>query len=267
MIAESATTVRHSSFIIHHSSFVAAALAFAFIFATGCNHPFKSLPLKEEQLPARQESELPMSEAAQACVATAKELEQNGHDAEAIHLYERARNYNPKLAVCGRRLAILYERSGRFADALHEYQQALATQPKDATLLNDLGYFYLERGNLVEAERNLRAAVDADRKFKTAWGNLGLALAYQQRFDDAFAAFEKAAGEAEAHANVGLLLVQSGQREAGSRHLRQALEINAELEQPRRVLAWLEQPSAESQVVSTDAVDRPTSTPAREKAK
>ena len=87
---------------------------------------------------------------------TAEDLAASGHDEEAIKLYERARQYNPKLTQCSHRLALCYERSGKYAEALAEYQKALKTNSKDAALLNDVGYFYLQRGNLDEAEKAVR---------------------------------------------------------------------------------------------------------------
>jgi Tfp pilus assembly protein PilF len=167
-------------------------------------------------------------------------MDRSGHDPEAIQLYERARQYNPKLSQCGWRLALLHERNGQFADARREYDQALKSQPKNAELLNDYGYFQLERGDLAEAEATLRRALEIDPKANRAWGNLGLALGYQGRYEDAYAAFEKAAGPAEAHSNVGVILAQQQQPELARQHLKQAIALNQELEQPRRVLAWLE---------------------------
>jgi Tfp pilus assembly protein PilF len=212
------------------------------LLAAGCHTAINEAinPLAGQQEGKQGESELPLSDAARACLVTAQEMEQTGHDAEAIQLYERARQYNPKLSQCGRRLALLYERSGRFADARREYEQAIKTHPKDAELLNDYGYFQLQRGDLAPAEQTIRKSLDIKPKFQRAWGNLGLALAYQGRYDDAFQAFEKAAGPAEAHSNVGLILVQHGQPEAARKHLQEAIMLNAELEQPRRALAWLD---------------------------
>jgi len=219
---------------------VAVALTMAVI--AGCHTAINGglNPLGSEQGTAKGESELPLSDAARACLVTAQEMDQSGHDSEAIQLYERARQFNPKLSQCGRRLALLYERNGHFAEARKEYEQALKTHPKDAELLNDYGYYQLQRGDLTEAEKTIRQSLDLKPKFKRAWGNLGLALAYQGRYDDAYQAFEKAAGPAEAHSNVGVILVQHGQPDAARKHLQQAITLNGELEQPRRVLAWMD---------------------------
>src|SRR5207244_1353798 len=117
------------------------------------------------------EPELPLSEASKACLITAQELADKGHDTEAILLYERARAYDPQSTQIGPRLAVLYQRQGRYAEALAEYQKALTAKPKDADLLNDFGFFHFERGNWDEAEKMLRDAVAINPKHAQAWGN------------------------------------------------------------------------------------------------
>ena len=45
------------------------------------------------------EPELPLRQAAQACIVTAQQLESAGHDSEAAQLYERARGYDPQSPI------------------------------------------------------------------------------------------------------------------------------------------------------------------------
>jgi tetratricopeptide (TPR) repeat protein len=215
--------------------------------ALGCHSALDDRPnmvasLNREE-PARTEPELPISQAAQACFVTAEDLAASGHDDEAIQLYDRARQYNPKLTQCSHRMALCYERSGKYAEALAEYQKAMKSSPKDAALLNDVGYFYLQRGNLDEAEKSLRAAVASDAKCLPAWANLGLVLGYRQRYGEAYEALAKAATPAEAHSNLGVILAQQEKFAAARAEFQQALSLNAELQQPRRLLAWLDQRS------------------------
>ncbi len=215
--------------------------------ALGCHSALDDRPNMVASLnrdePARAEPELPLSQSAQACFVTAEDLAASGHDEEAIKLYDRARQYNPKLTQCSHRLALCYERSGKYAEALAEYQKALKSTPKDAALLNDFGYFYLQRGNLDEAEKALRASVASDAKCLPAWANLGLVLGFRERYGEAYEALAKAATPAEAHSNLGVILAQQEKFDAARAEFQQALTLNAELQQPRRLLAWLDQRS------------------------
>ena len=106
-------------------------------------------------------------------------------------------------------------------------------------MLNDFGYFYLQRDNLPEAEKLLRQAVTIQPKHKQAWGNLGIALGAEGRYQEAFEAFSKATTPARAHSNVGMILAQQQKYAEAQKAFQQSLAINAELEQPRLALAWL----------------------------
>src|SRR5438132_1045602 len=55
-------------------------------------------------------NDLPSKDSAKVCLTLAEEFEKNGHDADAIGQYERARGYDPSLKQVSRRLAILYDR-------------------------------------------------------------------------------------------------------------------------------------------------------------
>jgi Tfp pilus assembly protein PilF len=188
-------------------------------------------------------TELPPAKAAQACFATARLLEQNGHPIDAIREYERAREFNPRLRHVSHRLAVLYQRQGDYAKAAVEFQQALERTPKDADLLNDMGYFCYEREEWSEAEKWLRQAVVINPKHQRAWVNLGMTLGQQGKPSEGYAAFIKVVPPAQAYANVGQLLVQQGNIDEGRQALRKALELEPDLKQVRALLNRLEDPA------------------------
>src|SRR5260221_8042704 len=103
--------------------------------------------------------ELPMRETVRACIATAEQLEQQGHHREAIQLYEKARGLDPKANNYARHLAGLYDLENDPTRSLAEFQAALSATPNDADLLNDFGCFQDHRGNYTEAELLLRKAI------------------------------------------------------------------------------------------------------------
>jgi Tfp pilus assembly protein PilF len=214
---------------------------------TGCKT--LSLPWNKQPQPsavvvdrpeATAAKELPPKKAAQVCLAAAKELDGQGHDAQAIALYERAREHDPALKQIARRLAVLYDRQGNSTKAREEYARALEESPRDANLLNDIGYFFYQRGQWDDAEKWLRQAVDVDPKHQRAWTNLGLAYGQQGRYQQSYESFCKVVSPAAAHSNVGALLAQNGHHNLADQALRQALALEPDLQQSRVILAHLE---------------------------
>src|SRR5262245_5241702 len=137
-------------------------------------------------------AEFSPGEHAKICFTTAESLEQGGKPVEAIGLYEKARQADPKLHQATRRLAVLYDQVGQFDKAVEEYQKAIKQFPKDPDLYNDLGYGYYCRGEWAEAEKSLRKALELNPKHERALMNLGMALGQQQRYQEALAYFERA---------------------------------------------------------------------------
>lgn len=213
-------------------------LAFLCLLPLGCLN-LTAHPADSEK-PTPVALELPPQKAAEVCLATARELEKVGSEAEAILQYEKARQQDPKLTQVSRRLAVLYDRQCDYTHALAEYEQALKQTPKDADLLNDLGYCHYERGDWAEAEKYLRQAVALKPDHKRAWVNLGLALGSQERYPESYEAFAKAVTPAEAHANVGVIQAQQGKTAEARASLQQALTLTPELKSARAVLARVE---------------------------
>jgi Tfp pilus assembly protein PilF len=207
----------------------------------GCvSFPFRPAAPPEPEQPVA--LELPPAQAAEVCLATAREMEKAGNEPEAILQYEKARQNSPKLTQVSRRLAVLYDRQCNYERALAEYRLALQLTPKDADLLNDMGYCHYERGDAVQAEKYLRQAVAVKPDNKRAWVNLGLALGAQGRYPESYEAFARVLSPGEARANVGVLQAQQGRREEARASLRQALELCPELRSARAVLARVEDP-------------------------
>jgi len=77
------------------------------------------------------------------------------------------------------------------------WREAVRRDPEDSRANHALGRWHLRRGELAEAEKHLRIAIArlTQRNPNPADGepfyNLGRTLAYQQRFDEAYAAFYK----------------------------------------------------------------------------
>jgi Tfp pilus assembly protein PilF len=196
-----------------------------------------------DSVPAAAKASLPPKKAAMACVATAEELQAKGHANEAVLLFERARQLDPKQARVCRDLAVLYDQQGQDARALAEYQKALELTPRDADLLNDWGYFHFRRGDWTEAEKQFRAALAESPTHERATINLGLTLGEQGRYQDSYEVFAKAIGPAAAHSNVGVLLASRGRDAEARVAFQKALELQANLPQARAFLTHLNRSS------------------------
>lgn len=193
------------------------------------------------------EPELPISDGAKLCFATAESLEAGGKPAEAIRLYDKARHLDARLAPeATRRLAVLFDRSGEFDKALNEYQRGLQENPKDAKLLNSLGYGYYCRGEWAAAEANLRKAVAADPKFAGAWNNLGMTLAQQSKYDESLAAFGNAVTQAQAHCNLAFIQATQAKIAEAKQHYQIALQLEPGLQIARLALQRLDRKSTET---------------------
>jgi len=181
------------------------------------------------------------AEAANACLVTAQELAQGGHRREAILLYEKARQLDPKQKQVCRHLAALYDLEKNDAQALVEYQKALELAPKDPDLLNDFGYFHYERGDWANAERYLRDALLQDNRHQRAWTNLGLTFGAQGRYQEGFEAFSKAVDPAAAHSNIGMIMARHGRHADADRAFQQALSLDPHLPQAKALQTYLAQ--------------------------
>lgn len=176
---------------------------------------------------------------AQVCTVTAEHLEKQGHQREAILLYERARAHDPQALNYARRLAVLYDHQNQPQKALDEYEQALEKSPHDPDVLNDFGFFHYRQGNMDVAEELLDRALQLDNSHQRAWTNLGIVRAHQGRYEESFEAFSQVSNEAAAHANVGTIMARQGQFEDAKEALRRATELDPALERPRAILSYL----------------------------
>jgi Tfp pilus assembly protein PilF len=188
---------------------------------------------------ASAKAELPPDKAGELCLLVAQGLEQNGHEAEAILQYEKARRYQPGHPLIARRLAVLYSRRGDAGRAMTEFTAALRAAPTDADLLNDFGYFQFQRGDYAEAEKWLRQATICNPQHQRAWMNLGLALGHQERLPESLEAFSQVVKPSVANANIGVILLKKGKTAEAEQILLQALELEPNLQQAQVALAKL----------------------------
>ncbi len=105
---------------------------------------------------------------------------------------------------------------------------------------NDEAIRTWHKGETTAAEVQFRAIIAASPSYAPAYGNLGMVLAEQFRFDEAVSTLEeglrKDPNHAGLHANLGLLLLRGRMIRDAIGHLERALELDPNLAEANQVL-------------------------------
>jgi Flp pilus assembly protein TadD len=112
---------------------------------------------------------------------------------------------------------------GQRAEALDHTERARELRPDDATIANGLGVAHMMLGHWPEAESAFRDAIRLDSRVAAYYNNLGLALGRQERYDEAFASFEKFGSEQAAQNNLGYVYYLNGRYDDAIAHYELAL--------------------------------------------
>ncbi|HMP76992.1 MAG TPA: DUF5107 domain-containing protein [Kiritimatiellia bacterium] len=125
------------------------------------------------------------------------------------------------------------------------YEEALRRDPGDSRCHNALGRLLLQRGRFAEAELHFRAAIarltarNPNPYDGEPYYNLGLALRFQSRFDEALDAFFKAAWseawKAPAYFELARLASRAGRFEEALGHVDQTLALNTRHQKARHL--------------------------------
>ena len=182
---------------------------------------------------------LSAAESAELCLTAAREMEAHDRDRAAIEQYERARLFQPKQTGVARHLAVLYQREGDYDRAEKEFSTAVREEPLEADVWNDLASFRFQRGEYADSAEAAREAIELAPEHKRAWVNLGLALAEQDKFEEAHKAFTKATGAATAHQNLGIILARKGRDDDARRELAEARRLDPTLRAPQPIVDHL----------------------------
>jgi len=89
-------------------------------------------------------------------------------------------------------LAVVLQAQKRLKEAAAEYQRALDLNGDDVQCLINLGACRVDQEDMAAGEVLVRRAIAIDGRRARAWANLGVALARQDRNDEAFHAFGRA---------------------------------------------------------------------------
>lgn len=130
--------------------------------------------------------------------------EQNLTD-KAIEQYRKAIAVGHQYVPAYHRLALLLSKTKRHKEAVEILTRATIVKPGNAVLHNNLGFEYAFLRDWPKAEREIRRAIKLNPDFARAHVNLGMVLARNGQFDEAFASFNQALPESDAYYNLGLM--------------------------------------------------------------
>jgi tetratricopeptide (TPR) repeat protein len=162
---------------------------------------------------------------------------QEGDQARAVELLEKAVTMNRVVPFFHGNLGEVYRALGRYTEAIASCRKAVELFPVYPEALNTLGAALLEQGEVAEAEATLRRALEFKPDLAAAHGNLGNVLKAQGNLEPAVAAFERAARHApnlpDVHLALGNALHACGRLDDAIASYRAALAIN-----PRDAKIW-----------------------------
>jgi cytochrome c-type biogenesis protein CcmH/NrfG len=120
-----------------------------------------------------------------------------------------------------------------FLDAIDYYRAALAKSPNNASLLNKVCRTQLVMTHWRDAQKTCEQAIKADRKFATAYNNLGVALYGELKFRAAIKQYRKAIALDEESAsffsNLGAAYFAKKEFEPALAAYQQALQLDPDV--------------------------------------
>lgn len=135
-------------------------------------------------------------------------LAADGHDDEAIPVFQHVLELEPSSTVASYQLALALQRSNRVQDAIVLLKNVVAAEPDNAAAMTNLGMALCQAQQAKDAVPILQRAITLDPRNVTALENLAAAYVQLNQFDDAIrelqAAIKLAPNESQLHYDLGL---------------------------------------------------------------
>lgn len=149
---------------------------------------------------------------------------------EAIAVYWRAIELDPKLAAPHSGLGSIYRALGRYEEAIAEYQKAIDLDPQSAYLYHGLGNVYYTLGRYKEAMAEYQRAIEHDPNVAGAHNNLADIYMELGRLEEARREFEEAVrlnpdAALNAHVCLGIIAYHQDKRDEARQQFKQALSL------------------------------------------
>jgi tetratricopeptide (TPR) repeat protein len=172
-------------------------------------------------------------------VAIGRLHHQKGRLSEAGTHYQRALNISSNHLGATLGLARVKDDLGHHESALQLYQAAAKAYPKKASVFNNLGLSYARCGMRDEALGAMTRAVQLEPRNVKYRNNIAATLVDAGRNRDSYMQLRAVFDHPTSLYNLGYMLKQRGQVEAGSRHFAAALKSNPSFAAARRELDQL----------------------------
>lgn len=172
-------------------------------------------------------------------LAAARLHESLGNFDEAMAQYDQVLQRNPQDVEALNRKAVILCRFGRFDRAHELFTQALKIDESHAHIWNNRAFNFIMQHRWAEAEADLREALTLCPDFCRAHVNLGMALAQQERYDDALVSFKACLSDDDAYYNMGLMYQSKKRMADAAVAYKKALELNPRLTAAARKLEQL----------------------------
>jgi tetratricopeptide (TPR) repeat protein len=155
---------------------------------------------------------------------------------QARMLYQEALQYDAGCLDAYRGLGRVYVDLGDFDRALETLNKAIAKFPKESVFHYELGQLHNRRKEFPEAIQCLNKALEMEPENRVYITTLGFTLARTGQTEQSLVLLARSMGLASAHYNVGRMLLHLQRTEEGMNHLRQAVQLNPNLEAARQLL-------------------------------
>ena len=141
------------------------------------------------------------------------DVKQRGQFEEAEIWYRRSMKVDPSFEKPPYNLGFLYEQMGKASEAEDLYRLSIQTSPQYALPYVRLGLM-LEEHDVAAAEQLLREGVEAGASSEHLFANLGNCQLTLEKYEDAFASYQKALEVNDQHADawngLGMVLLTAG---------------------------------------------------------
>lgn len=176
--------------------------------------------------------------------AMARILKVQGKEAQSEIVLQRIIAQYPDFVPAYSDLAKLYMAIGQLDDAMQTLDTALELAPGDPVLLNNKGVCELFKEDYAAALAQFRRAAQSAPREDRYQGNIALALAFQERYEEALDVYSRIIPEDEAQENIDT--IRAMRRRGG---------------ELREMLAPPPAPAAESEVIPLDPVSEEVDAP------